>query len=468
MSQKGAVQKNEEAVYIEKVTALTTSGKHQEAMRSIEEGLSQFPTSVELLVKKSQLLYLNKEYKKAVAFIEASTTCDMKLEIIKAKSWHALDKSELAKELLETLRLEYCRSIEDANLLDLELGDILYDQMKYKKALLLYKTVLRSSPRNNKAIDAVWNIYFDANEYLECIKYFNQLLESDAYNEKIWVSLGYAYNYNSQTLDAAHAFDMAVTINEKNVEALSMQAQCLKESAKYEKAIEIYNRLLEMEDINNDALMLELAECYMATENYNLSFFYASKFQLKDNTNWYTLLLKGICLVRHHNHFEAIENYEAALALTGNQTMILINLALAHYHVGEQKVAFEYFMKVLDNAPDNYQYWMFVIEFLFQHKDYKSANVVAESANEVFKTELSSTVLMSSFFKLGDKVSAYNSVNHFTKFDDSLVEKLLLYCPELKEDAQFKGFYKYCTNRSELPVISDTCFDLPDGYIEFC
>ena len=147
--------------------------------------------------------------------------------------------------------------------------------------------------------------------------------------------------------------------------------------------------------------------------------------------------------------------------------MILINLALAHYHVGEQKASFDYFMKTLDNAPDNFQYWLFVIEFLYKHKDFSAAKIVAENANDVFKSELSSTILMTSFFKLEDRVGAYNAVNHLKKMDESLFSKVLLYCPELAEDAQFKGFYRYCSDKKELPAISEKGYDLPDGYIEF-
>jgi len=467
MSQSGAVQKNKEAVIIEKVTALATSGKHQEALASIEEGLSQFPNSLGLLIKKSQILFHSKQYKKTIALIENATSCDLKLEILKAKSYHGLGKVGLAKELLETLRLEYCRTIEDANFLDMALGNILYDEMKYKKALSLYKTVLKSNPRHQEALDAVWNIYDDSNTYKECIVYYNELLELDSYNEQAWLTIGYAYNYNKQKLDAAHAFDMANTINENNKEAVMMSAQCLKESAKYKKAIALYLQLMEDNDDIQYTFMLDLAECYLALENYNLAFFYASKFSLHNSSNWYAMLLKGICLVRHHNHYEAIDNYQIALKIAGNQTLILINLALAHYHVGEQKTAFDYFMKALDNAPDNYQYWQFVIEFLYKHGDYEAANLVASNAHEVFESENSSIMLMSSFFKLNDKISAYNAVHHLTNFGDHLVQKLLTYCPELSEDNQFRGFYRYCTDKQEMPQIKHCEFELPDGYIEF-
>jgi len=192
MSQKGAVRKEQETVIIEKVTALTTSGKHIEALASIDEGLSQFPNSITLLLKKSQILYLTKEFKKTIDLIEGATSCDIKLEVIKAKSYHALNRPELAKDLLETLRLEYCRSIEDANMLDLTLANILYDQMKFKKALELYKTVLKSNTRNREALDAIWNIYDNSNDYIGCIKYYNTLLEEDSYNEQAWLTIGYA------------------------------------------------------------------------------------------------------------------------------------------------------------------------------------------------------------------------------------------------------------------------------------
>jgi|GEM_PF-2778580 len=468
MSQKGAVSKNQEAVIIDNVTALTTSGNHQGAMRSINDGLTQFPNSVALLTKKSQILFLNREYQLAIDFIESATTCDIRLEIIKAKSWHALSQSELAKDLLETLRLEYCRSIEDANMLDLALADILMDQMHHKKAMLLYKTVLRSNPRNTESLDALWNIYNDASDYPKCILYLHELLNDDAYNDYAWMHLGNAYFFHNQKLNAAHAFDMVYTINDTNTEALFMYAQCLKEGARYEKAIAAYNRLVDQEaNSTKHHLFLDLSECYLAVENYNLAYFYASKYQMEDKTNWYALLLKGICLVRHHNHHEAIENYEAALKIAGNQTLILINLALAHYHVGEQKAAFDYFMTALDNAPDNFQYWQFVIEFLYKHKDYDSASIVAENAKDIFKNDLSSIIYMSSLFKIGDKVGAYNAVNHFKTFDEQLVQKLLTYNPELKDDAQFRGFYRYCANQPELPETEDAKFDLPDGYIEF-
>ncbi len=74
-----------------------------EALEAAEIGLSQFPYSSQLMIKKADLLLATRKYKEALDILEAAElydSSDLNLYILKTDAYLALDQQAKAVELL--------------------------------------------------------------------------------------------------------------------------------------------------------------------------------------------------------------------------------------------------------------------------------------------------------------------------------------------------------------------------------
>ena len=467
MSQTRAVNSIEETVYIQKATEMEQAGECKAAIDSIEEGLSKFPSSEQLLQKKSQLLLNDKKYKQALDVIEQMDQASFDLQFLKGKALFGLNKSEEALEIYLDLKDNSCYNIEQANALDTIIAKIYLDQAKFDEALKLYKLLLKSNITCEESLKAIWFIYEVNGDHEASIEFHNELLESNAYNFRAWYNLGHACRHLNKLDDAILAFEMCLTLDDQNVDANWFLAACLKTTGNYEKAIRIFNRHYELVGEEESATFIELAECHLALENFSFTYYYASRYEAFDDSSWETYLYKGLCLVHFANHKEAIENYKKALKINPKESKLHSNIGLAYYHCGEHKKSFEHLIEAMDLEPENIQLWCLAIEFLIRHNEIKPAIHLCNNAFEVFEDNDLQVFKAACYFIKGDSIMAYNCMENFDSVTDDQFKIILSICPFLYEDQQFKGFYRFCKNLKELPVIEQGSQDLPDGYFEF-
>ena len=467
MSQTRAVNSTEETVYIQKATEMEEAGQAKAAIDSIEEGLSKFPSSTQLLQKKSQLLLNEKQYIQALEVIDQLDKPSFELQFLKGKALYGLEKKEEALEIYLELKDNSCYNIEQANALDTIIAKIYLDQAKFEKALELYKLLLKSNINCNESLKAIWFIYEVNGNHEESIKFHNELLEIDAYNFRAWYNLGHACSHLNKLEDAILAFEMCLTLDDQHVDANWFLAASLKSLGDYEKAIRIFNRHYELVGEEESATFIELAECHLALENFSFTYYYASRYEAYDNTSWETYLYKGLCLVHFANHLEAIENYKKALEINPKESKIHSNIGLAYYHCGKHKKSFQHLIEAMDLEPENIQLWCLAIEFLIRHKEIKPAIHLCNNAFEVFEDNVLQVFKASCYFIKGDSINAYNCMKDFDSVTDEQFKVILSICPFLYEDKQFKGFYRFCRNLKDLPITEQGGQDLPDGFFEF-
>ena len=467
MSQTRAVNSTEETVYIQKATEMEQAGQCKAAIASIEEGLSKFPSSTQLLQKKSQLLLNDKKYVQVLEVIAQMDEPSFELQFLKGKALYGLNNKEEALEYFLDLKDNCCYDIEQANALDNIIAKIYLDQAKFEKALELYKLILKSNLECEESLKAIWFIYEVNGNYEESIIFHNEILETNAYNFRAWYNLGHACIHMDKQEDAILAFEMCLTLDDQNVDANWFLAASLKAIGDYEKAIRIFNRHYELVGEEESATFIELAECHLALENFSFTYYYASRYEAYDDSSWETFLYKGLCLVHFANHKEAIENYKKALVINPKESKIHSNLGLAYYHCGEHKNSFQHLIQAMDLEPENIQLWCLAIEFLIRHNEIKPAIHLCNNAFEVFEENILQVYKASCYFIKGDSINAYNCMKDFEVVTNDQFKIILSICPFLYDDKQFNGFYRFCKNETELPVTEQGDQDLPDGFFEF-
>ncbi|MFM1775687.1 MAG: hypothetical protein RJA53_1297, partial [Bacteroidota bacterium] len=124
----------------------------KEALEAVEIGLSQFPFASALMIKKADLLIVDKRYLEALDILETSElydNSDIDLYILKTDAYLALDQPEKAAELLE----DAIHKFEGDEKVDLlfELADVYDDYESFEKVFDCLVLILEQEPANEEA-----------------------------------------------------------------------------------------------------------------------------------------------------------------------------------------------------------------------------------------------------------------------------------------------------------------------------
>lgn len=209
------------------------------AMEAADIGMSQFPYSSSLLVKKADLLIATREYLLALEFLDKAEILDrndIDIVILRTDAYLALDMQEKAVELLENAIL-YFEGDERIDLL-FELADVYDDYEAFEKIFDCLKLILEYDPNNEEALYKIcfWTDFTNRNE--ESITLHLKIIEDFPYNELAWFNLAAAYQGLNLFEKAIDAYQYAIAINEKFDYAYRNMADALMRLRRYKEAIE--------------------------------------------------------------------------------------------------------------------------------------------------------------------------------------------------------------------------------------
>ena len=84
-------------------------------------------------------------------------------------------------------------------------------------------TILTSDPKNAGAAVQLANTYFDAERYVDAIKWYSQAIDLDPKNADASTDLGVSYYYTGQTDRALQQFDVSLKIDPNHTKTLLNQ-----------------------------------------------------------------------------------------------------------------------------------------------------------------------------------------------------------------------------------------------------
>ena len=84
-------------------------------------------------------------------------------------------------------------------------------------------TIIKSDPKNVGAIVKLANTYFDAEQYPEAIKWYEQSLQLDPKNPDVSTDLGISYYYTGQTDLALKQFEHSLSIDPRHTKTMLNQ-----------------------------------------------------------------------------------------------------------------------------------------------------------------------------------------------------------------------------------------------------
>jgi len=352
------------------------------ALEAVDTGLTYYPFSSTLTVKKADIMISLGNYQEALFILENNPLLDkndLAIYLIKTDAYLALEMPNKAAQLLE----EAIRQLdgEDRISLLMDLTDVYDDYEAFDKLFDCLKLVLELEPNHEEALFKIcfWTDFTGRNE--ESIRLHLNIIDNFPYNELAWFNLASAYQGIKLYEKCIDAYKFVVAINEKFDYAYRNMADAYIRLRKFKDAIEALETVLQLSR-PEDVLYEALGHCYEQLKKYTSARQYyrkASNLNTSDVQLYYKV---AKTYMKESNWMQAIKFMEQALSKSKyNPTF---NLAM-----GECKMRLKYFddaahhfKLVLKYKPKMIAGWEALIKCLYEDKAYTEAEstiVLAES-----------------------------------------------------------------------------------------
>ena len=361
-----------------------SQGRLDESVKLIEEGLSMHPGNSELMILKAKEMVYEQAYDEALTYLDTiSDEGEIDIPLLKIESFLHTERMDEANDLIHNV-LQSDLTTDQLYLFYTEVGFMLNDVDEYDRSIPFLEESLKIDETNAEVLIDLSYAYEMSNNVVKAIEYNNQLLDIDPYSFESWVNIGKLYSMNGQYGKAVEAFDFALAINEKDLNALKLKALSLILNDNAEEAIGIfqdclaespdditlYDSLLEayetMEEYDQMFKIIDLREERFGSEGITIkrSWVYFHKKQIqkakeifeqvpeseRDTLEYYWL--EGELEVQEERFLEAEKSFMKAAILSEDNDNIIDRLANISVVLGKFEQAAEYLEQLLEMDPN--------------------------------------------------------------------------------------------------------------------
>lgn len=213
---------------------------------AVNHALNLHPNSLEIKIKQLEVLLELEDHTKARVLmneLHQSSMDNVDFLVCCAKYYSNLGNPRRA--------IEYCEKAlnlgEEENFLHNFLGDEYYNLDDPFNALKHYKLALQHDPEDDFALENAVACFQALNRGKEALEFLTHYLEQYPFSEMAWFELGQFHFNRKNYADAIKAFDYVLAINSESVGVYANKASCYEAMEEWQKAIEVYEELLDLE-----------------------------------------------------------------------------------------------------------------------------------------------------------------------------------------------------------------------------
>ncbi len=159
---------------------------------------------------------------------------------------------------------------EDNDWYQLRLGDMLDAQGKFKESTEVWEKLYEAHPRNLQYIDRYGTALIYSGKSKQAIKFYDKVESEMGVNQSLSVTKQKIYLRENQLDKAAEEIQKLINAYPKETDYYGMLADLYSKSGKPEKALETYEKAIEI-DPSNPFIQLSLAEFYDRQEEFEKS-----------------------------------------------------------------------------------------------------------------------------------------------------------------------------------------------------
>jgi tetratricopeptide (TPR) repeat protein len=350
------------------------------AERAVDFAIKLHPNSPEIKTKKLEVLLElenHTEAKKIIDELKESSMKDTDFLVCCAKYYSDLGNSKRAIEYCENaLALE-----EEESFLHNFIGDELMNMENYSDALKHYKLAIQFDPDDDYALENVMFCYKKLNVNDEAIDFLNDYLDQFSFSETAWFEYGQYFFNKKNYKEALKGFDYLLAINPESVNVYGNKAKCLEAMEQWEKAISVYEEMLELE-FTKAHTYYKIGLCYRKMQQ-PISALNAFQESLREDPQFYLSMAEQSYLYEEMGEIDkALYFAEEAAFLNEDNLDYQRRVAFLCINAEKYEESLSFLEKLIDAEPHHFHHWYIYVEVLMILDEYEVAVAVLNIALE--------------------------------------------------------------------------------------
>lgn len=406
------------------------------AEMAVNYGLKLHPNSLEIKTKKLEVLLELENYPEAKAIIQelkAASMEDTDFLVCCAKYYSNLGNPRKSIEYCEkALELE-----EEENFLHNFIGDEYTNLEDPFNALKHYKLALQHDPQDDYALENILVCFNQMSRNEEAIEFLNSYLDKYPFSESAWFEYGQYYFNRKNYEEAIRGFDYLLAINSNSIGVYSNKAACYEALKQWDKAIEVYEEMLELE-FTKAYTYYRIGLCY---KEYGKPVQALTSFQksLSEDPQFYLSMMEQSYLYEDMGGMrEALHFAKEAVALNGSSMDYQKRLAFLYIEAGRFEESLDCLRKLVENEPGRFYNWYAYIEVLMLLGEYEDAITLLNKAIKKHHRAELYYQLSNAYYQLQRHQEGQDALDRALSIDPSLYSDMQIKYPQIEGDDKKK------------------------------
>jgi tetratricopeptide (TPR) repeat protein len=219
---------------------------------------------------------------------------------------------------------------------------------RLEQALLLYENMAATNSMDLQTLISMANLYSTQGKYEDAISLLKRILEMEPGHRDALTNLALAYEATGKPAEAEAAFEQAVTAHPLDAELIFLYAEHHYKRGSYEKAIQLFERVLELRPQDFEATANIGSAYFGLAENVR------KQLQIANDGAYSADEIKKMQARAIADYKNSIPYLKKAIELRPDQPDLWRNLGVAYLNTGERKLGEEAFLKAEElrlNSP---------------------------------------------------------------------------------------------------------------------
>lgn len=278
--------------------------------------------------------------------------------------------------------IEYCKKVLEINPGNLDALNVLgYSHLwtgNYKEAIECFQKIVIFKPKDNEIKEQLAEAYSWNKEYEESISIYKEIVE-DTDDIKVREKLARVCIWNGDFDMAKKELEIILEVNPKAPKARLLLAKLMHYSGETEKAVEVYEDLLEEEkhvaEKEPDAEEIKelLGEAYMISKDYEKAVKQYEDVLKEDPNNIKVRIELAEILSWEKQYDRAIEEYRKVLEIEPDHQKAKEKLADVFVWIKKYKEAEVLYKEIVEENPERLDVYASLAKILTWEKRYKEA-----------------------------------------------------------------------------------------------
>jgi tetratricopeptide (TPR) repeat protein len=299
---------------------------------------------------------------------------------------------------------------------------------QYKEAMRYFKKAWQTSP--TKDVELLYDLAYcseKAGYYEDSVRYYQEFLDSNPFHEPAWYNLGVSFHSLEKFQNAIEAFDYALTIEPEYLLALHGKADALVQIEQYEEAIKYYEKAMKYGEEDAEGLC-EIGECYRMLYHPDKALEFFNKSLELDAR--YPDAHYGIGMIKYEDekYMESLIFLRKAIDIAPYNPDYYYALGVSLLEVGILDEAAEAFERAVKLYPYDPDFWLSFADLSYVSGNEKEAIDLLQKANEINKKSARIKYRLAAYyFNLEKKSEGLDCLEEAVKLDKFAIDDFLDY-----------------------------------------